>query len=140
MGKPSCEYLSAAETAAVSAARPSPAHVTALKQLDLLWSYWELSGDNLEIESQSLGAAEPAAVAAMNLPRIVSCFVPVALLAHAAGEAPREDPCTPYDGIQHPSQKSVCCCLACAKQLQRGNKLCPICREPIEAVLRLFTS
>ena len=38
----------------------------------------------------------------------------------------------------HGKTAHVCCCLGCAHSLQELEQSCPMCRKPIEAVLRLF--
>ena len=40
--------------------------------------------------------------------------------------------------LVHGSTAHVCCCLACAKNLQQLKQSCPMCRKPIESVLQLF--
>ena len=40
--------------------------------------------------------------------------------------------------IVHGTSLHHCCCVTCGLALQSGNKPCPICREPIERVLRYF--
>ena len=42
--------------------------------------------------------------------------------------------------IVHGETGHVCCCVACAKQLQAAGSGCPICRAPIEAVIRHYHS
>ena len=40
--------------------------------------------------------------------------------------------------IVHGETGHVCCCVGCAKQLQAMRQPCPLCREPIAAVVRNF--
>jgi E3 ubiquitin-protein ligase Mdm2 len=40
--------------------------------------------------------------------------------------------------IVHGETGHVCCCVACAKRLQAMRQPCPLCREPISAVVRNF--
>jgi hypothetical protein len=40
--------------------------------------------------------------------------------------------------LVHGSSAHVCCCLGCAQNLKRLDQSCPMCRKPIEAVLRLY--
>ena len=40
--------------------------------------------------------------------------------------------------LVHGSSAHVCCCLGCAENLQALEQSCPMCRKPIEAVLRLY--
>ena len=40
--------------------------------------------------------------------------------------------------IVHGGTAHVCCCLRCAEQLQQQGQSCPMCRLPIESVLKLF--
>lgn len=42
--------------------------------------------------------------------------------------------------IVHGDTGHVCCCLGCAMKLQQRDGLCPMCREPIGAVIRHFSS
>ncbi|XP_046906332.1 E3 ubiquitin-protein ligase Mdm2-like [Hypomesus transpacificus] len=56
------------------------------------------------------------------------------------------DPCfmcqsRPKNGcIVHGATIHLISCYRCARKLQRGNKQCPVCREPMEAVLLLIVS
>jgi E3 ubiquitin-protein ligase Mdm2 len=40
--------------------------------------------------------------------------------------------------IVHGETAHICCCLGCARELKEKGSGCPICREPIDAVLRHF--
>lgn len=40
--------------------------------------------------------------------------------------------------LVHGDTGHTCCCLACAKDLQQREQPCPMCRNPIEAVIRTF--
>ena len=40
--------------------------------------------------------------------------------------------------LAHGDSAHVCCCLECAQNLQNLGHSCPMCRKPIEAVLRLY--
>lgn len=40
--------------------------------------------------------------------------------------------------LVHGSSAHVCCCLSCANNLKSLEQSCPMCRKPIEAVLRLY--
>ena len=42
--------------------------------------------------------------------------------------------------IVHGETGHVCCCLPCAKQLKANGARCPICRAPIEAVIKAYRS
>jgi len=42
--------------------------------------------------------------------------------------------------IVHGNTGHVCCCLSCAYTLQRRGDACPICRAPIDRVIKHFTS
>ncbi|KAL3931569.1 MAG: hypothetical protein SGPRY_001069 [Prymnesium sp.] len=42
--------------------------------------------------------------------------------------------------IVHGETAHICCCIACAKRLNARGHVCPICSEPIDAVLRNFVS
>ena len=42
--------------------------------------------------------------------------------------------------IVHGETGHTCCCFACAKDLQARGDACPMCRAPIAAVIRQFTS
>jgi len=40
--------------------------------------------------------------------------------------------------LVHGNSAHVCCCLPCATSLKSMDQSCPMCRKPIEAVLRLY--
>ena len=40
----------------------------------------------------------------------------------------------------HGETGHVCCCLECANAVKKKNNLCPICRLPIDSIVRLFVS
>ena len=40
--------------------------------------------------------------------------------------------------LVHGDTAHVCCCLGCAQSLRALEQNCPMCRKPIEAVLRLY--
>jgi len=40
--------------------------------------------------------------------------------------------------LVHGNSAHVCCCLVCANNLKSLDKSCPMCRKPIETVLRLY--
>ena len=42
--------------------------------------------------------------------------------------------------IVHADTGHVCCCMECAKRLKVMRQPCPICRQPIDAVIRHFNS
>jgi E3 ubiquitin-protein ligase Mdm2 len=42
--------------------------------------------------------------------------------------------------IVHEDTGHFCCCLACALREQQRGQPCPICRQPIEKVIRSFAS
>ena len=42
--------------------------------------------------------------------------------------------------IVHGESGHVCCCYGCAKMLRARGETCPICREPIDQVIRQFAS
>ena len=42
--------------------------------------------------------------------------------------------------IIHGDSGHICCCISCAKDLYRLKHHCPICRQPIDAVIRQFAS
>ena len=45
----------------------------------------------------------------------------------------------PTDAVLvHGGSAHVCCCQGCARNLQALDASCPMCRKPIEAVLRLY--
>ena len=41
--------------------------------------------------------------------------------------------------IVHGATGHVCCCTSCALQLQRNGSHCPICRAPIDRVIKQYT-
>ena len=41
--------------------------------------------------------------------------------------------------IVHGDSGHGCCCLECAKQLKARSQPCPICRKPIDLVIRQFS-
>ena len=41
--------------------------------------------------------------------------------------------------IVHGTTGHVCCCTVCAQELHRRRARCPICRAPIENVIRQYT-
>ena len=42
--------------------------------------------------------------------------------------------------IVHGTTGHVCCCTTCAQELQRTEDRCPICRAPIDSVIRQYIS
>ena len=42
--------------------------------------------------------------------------------------------------IVHGNTGHVCCCLSCAYTLQRRGDKCPICRAPIDRVIKHYNS
>ena len=67
--------------------------------------------------------------------------------AHQAAAAdPGTDLCVicqsePKNGcIVHGKTGHLMACFKCARKLKRRNKLCPVCREPIQTVVKTFFS
>ena len=42
--------------------------------------------------------------------------------------------------LVHGETAHICCCLECARTLKAKGNSCPICNDPIDAVLRIFFS
>jgi E3 ubiquitin-protein ligase Mdm2 len=42
--------------------------------------------------------------------------------------------------IVHGDDQHVCCCMECATKLKQANQPCPICRKPIELILKHYGS
>ncbi len=63
-----------------------------------------------------------------------------------SGPTPKDEFCMvcrvrPKDAtILHGATGHVCCCLACAQDLHGRQARCPICRDPIDSVIRQFTA
>ena len=68
----------------------------------------------------------------------------LATLDSSGGDAADELMCVicmdrPTDAtLVHGASAHVCCCLECANSLYARDQSCPMCRKPIESVLRLY--
>ena len=69
-----------------------------------------------------------------------------ALEMPSASLTKHEDTCVvcldrPRDAaFTHGDTAHVCCCLACAKAIHSSRGVCPLCRAPVEAVLRVYNT
>ena len=63
-----------------------------------------------------------------------------------AGQSESDNTCcvcmaAPRDAsLVHGETAHICCCLDCARALKAKGNACPICNDPIDAVLRIFFS